>query len=82
MRRWPLLEAILAELHRLLAEPDWAALADRRLFARGRWVQLNGVGRGMPGNARVARVAAAGGLVVHDAAGTEFTCFSGSMRPL
>ena len=82
VRRWPLLEAILAELHGLLAVPDWAALVDRRLFARGRWVQLSGAGRGMPRHARVIRVAAAGGLVVHDACGTEYTCFSGSMRPV
>lgn len=77
VRRWPLLEAILAELHRLLAEPGWAPLVDRRLFARGRWVQLSGAGHGMPRYARVARVAATGGLVVHDVSGTEFTCFSG-----
>ncbi len=82
VRRWPLLEAILADLHRLLADPDWAALVDRRLFARGRWVQLRGAGRGMPRTARVARVAATGGLVVHDASGAEYTCFSGSVRPL
>ena len=82
MHRWSLLEAILAELHRLLNEPGWAALVDRRLFARGRWVQLSGAGHGIPRCARVARVAASGGLVVHDAAGAEYTCFSGSTRPL
>ena len=82
VRRWPLLEAILVELYRLLAEPGWAALVDRRLFARGLWVQLSGAGRGMPRCARVARVAATGGLVVHDASGSEYTCFSGSMRPV
>jgi len=82
VRRWPLLEAILGELHRLLAEPEWAALVDRRLFARGSWVQLSGAGRGMPRCARVARVAANGGLVVHDASGTEYTCLAGSMGPL
>ena len=82
VRRWPLLEAILAELRRLLAEPDWAALVDRRLFARGHWVQLGGAGSAVPRYARVACVAATGGLVVHDASGTEHTCFSGSMRPL
>ena len=82
VHRWSLLEAILAELHRLLNEPGWAALVDRRLFARGRWVQLSGAGHGIPRCARVARVAASGGLVVHDAAGAEYTCFSGSTRPL
>ena len=79
VRRWRLLEAILAELHRLLSEPDWAALVDGRLFARGRWVYLRGAPRGLPRHARVAGVAAAGGLVVHDASGTEYTCFSGSL---
>lgn len=82
VQRWPLLEAILAELHRLLAEPGWAALVDRRLFARGRWVRLSGAGRAMPRQARVARVAATGGLVVQDACGAEHTCFAGSMRLL
>ena len=82
VRRWPLLEAILAELHRLLAEPGWAALVDRRLFARGRWVQLGGAGSGMPRYARVVRVAATGGLVVRAPSGMEYTCFSGRTRLL
>ena len=82
VRRWALLELILAELQRLLREPGWAALVDRRLFWRGRWVQLDGAGRGLPGCARVARVATSGGLVVRDSAGAEHTCFSGSAWPL
>lgn len=82
VRRWPLLELILGELHRLLDEPGWAALVDRRLFARGRWVRLDGAGRGLPRCARVVRVAATGGLVVRDAAGAEHTCFAGSARLL
>lgn len=80
VRRWPLLEAILDQLHRLLREPGWAALVDRRLFARGRWVWLEGAGSGAPRCARVARVAASGGLVVRDAAGAEHTCFAGRVR--
>ena len=82
VHRWALLEAILAELQRLLHEPGWAAEVDRRLFARGRWAQLSGAGRGIPRYALVARVAPSGGLVVRDAADAEYTCFSGSARPL
>ena len=80
--RRALLETILGELHRLLGEPGWAALVDRRLFARGRWVRLDGAGRGLPRCARVARVAATGGLVVRDAADAEYTCFAGRTRLL
>ena len=82
VRRRVLLEAILAELHRLLREPGWAAAVDRRLFARGRWVQLSDAGRGAPRHALVSRVAASGGLLVRDPAGAEYTCFAGSIRPL
>ena len=80
VERWVLLEAILAALHRLLAEPDWAAAADRRLFLRDEWVQLEGAGRGLPRVAKVIGIAAAGGLTVEDAGGRRYTCFAGSMR--
>ena len=80
VRRRRLLELILADLHRLLREPEWAALADRRLFARGRRVRLEGAGRGLPRCAQVVRVAAGGELVVRDAAGAEYTCFAGRLR--
>ena len=82
VQRWMLLEAILAALHLLLAEPDWAPAADRRLFLRGGWVQLEGAGRGLPTVARVIGIAAAGGLTVEDAGGRRYTCFAGSVRLL
>ena len=80
VRRWELLEAILAALHRLLAEPDWARAVDRRLLLRGDWVRLDGAGRGLPRVARVVGVTAAGGLAVEDAGGGRHTCFAGSVR--
>ena len=78
--RWALLEAILAALHRLLAEPGWAAAVDRRLLLRGEWVHLDGAGRGLPRVARVIGVASEGGLTVEDAGGRRHTCFAGSLR--
>ena len=80
VQRWMLLEAILAALHRLLAEPGWAQAADRRLFLRGEWVRLEGAGRGLPRLARVIGIAAAGGLTVEDEGGRRYTCFAGSVR--
>ena len=79
-RRWILLEAILAELHRLLAETDWAEAVDRLLFARGAWVQLEAAGNGGPGRARVVGVAAGGGLCVQGADGRRHVCHAGSLR--
>jgi BirA family biotin operon repressor/biotin-[acetyl-CoA-carboxylase] ligase len=80
VRRWVLLEAILAALHRALAEPDWAPAVDRRLFLRGEWVHLDDAGRGLPRVARVIGVAEAGGLAVVDEDGCRHTCFAGSLR--
>ena len=80
VQRWALLEAILAALHRLLAEPGWAAAVDRLLLLRGEWVHLDGAGRGLPGVARIIGVAGEGGLTVEDAGGRRHTCFAGSLR--
>ena len=80
VRRWLLLQEILAALHRLLAEPDWAPAVDRKLLLRGEWVQLEGAGRGVPRVARVIGVAAAGGLTVADADDRRHTCHAGSLR--
>ena len=80
VRRWMLLAAILAALHRLLAEPEWAPAVDRKLLLRGEWVQLDGAARGLPRRARVIGIGAAGGLTVEDAGGRRHTCFAGRMR--
>ena len=80
VRRWLLLQEILAALHRLLGDPDWAPAVDRELLLRGEWVQLDGAGGGLPRAARVIGVAAAGGLTVEDADGRRHTCFAGSLR--
>ncbi|MDE0024436.1 MAG: hypothetical protein OXP69_08480 [Spirochaetaceae bacterium] len=80
VRRWVLLAAILAALHRLLAEPEWAPAVDRKLLLRGEWVQLDGAARGLPREVRVIGITAAGGLTVEDAAGLRHTCFAGSIR--
>lgn len=80
VRRWLLLAAILAALHRLLGEPCWARAVDRRLFLRGAWVHLDGAGTGLPRAARVIGVAGSGGLTVEDAGGRRHTCHAGSLR--
>jgi len=80
VRRWALLAAILAALHRLLAEPEWAPAVDRKLLLRGEWVHLDGAARGLPRTVRVIGIAAGGGLMVEDAAGLRHTCFAGSLR--
>ena len=78
--RRALLEAILAELHRLLAETDWAAAVDRLLFARGSWVRLEAAGQGAPRCARVVGIAPGGGLCVQGADGEPYVCHVGSLR--
>ena len=78
--RRALLEAILAALHGLLAEPDWARQVDCRLLLRGAWVRLDGAGRGLPGEARIIGVDAAGGLTVEGTDGRRHTCFAGRVR--
>ena len=80
VRRRLLLQEILAVLHRLLAEPEWAPAVDQKLLLRGEWVHLDGAGRGLPPLARVIGVGAAGGLTVEDADGRRHTCFAGSLR--